>query len=107
VVLAAAFVGRWRAALGEAGSARLARLIVVGTLPAHLWALAAVMTRFEAGPTALMNPLHGLRHADPNGWLPPGGPIPPLVLEILGLITLGILGWRLVTWPDRSRRASV
>ncbi len=104
IVLAAAFVGRWRAALGEAGSARLTQLAVLVTLPLHLWALAAVMTRFEAGPNALMNPLHGWLHADPNGWLPPGGPIPPLVLETLGLITLGVLGWRLVTWPDSSAR---
>jgi hypothetical protein len=103
IVLAAAFAGRWRAALGEPGVVRLTRAVVLVTLPLHLWALAQVMTRFQIGPTALINPLHGYLHHDPAVWLPPGGPLPPLALELAGVVTLGVLAWRLVTMPDGSR----
>jgi len=76
---------------------------VLVTLPLHLWALAQGMTRFQIGPTALINPLHGYLHHDPAVWLPPGGPLPPLALELAGVVTLGVLAWRLVTMPDGSR----
>ncbi len=101
IVLAAAFVQRWRAALGDSGTIRLGRAVVILALPLHLWALAEVMTRFQLGPGALINPLHGWRGSDPAIWLPAGGPVPPLALEIVGLVTLGVLAWRLVKWPDR------
>jgi Predicted membrane protein (DUF2142) len=107
VVLAAAWVRRWSDALGESGATRFVRTVVVVALPLHLWALAQVMTRFEVGPGHPINPLHGWRHADPNGWLPSGGPLPALLLEAAGIVTLGVLAWRLVTAPDRSLRQSV
>jgi Predicted membrane protein (DUF2142) len=107
LVLAAAWVGRWRDALGEAGVVRFVRTVVIVALPLHLWALSQVMTRFEEGPGRLINPLHGWLRDDPHGWLPPGGPLPALLLEVAGIVTLGVLAWRLVTLPDRSVRQSV
>ena len=86
-VLAACFVRRWQAALGAAATARLVRLAVVVAVPVHLYALATVMTRFQIGPTSMMQPFHG-------SWLPKGGPLPALAVEIVGLAVLAVLVWR-------------
>lgn len=93
IVLAAAFVQRWRAALGDAGAIRLGRTVVLVTLPLQFWALATVTARFTHGPGAI-NPLRG-------NWSPPGGTLVPLLVALAGLVTLGVLCWRLVTWPER------
>lgn len=86
VVLAACFVRRWHAALGPAAGTRLVRLALIVAVPVHLYALATVMTRFQIGPSALMQPFHG-------SWLPLGGPLPALSTEIVGLLLLAGLVW--------------
>ena len=93
LVLAPAFVTGWSRALGGAGVRRLVRVVALATPPLQLWALATVLTRFTAGPGAMVNPLHGYRG---GGWLPPGGPVPALLVEVAGLTTLGIVAWRSV-----------
>src|SRR5207247_1549708 len=50
----------------------------------HGYALARVMTRYQVGISARMNPLHG-------SWLPPGGPVLPLALLAVGLALLVVL----------------
>jgi hypothetical protein len=99
LVLAAAFVRRWRAALGPGPTERMVRMAIVVTVPLQLWALAAVMTRFQLGPTALIDPLKG-------NWLPKGGPLPALTTEVVGLVTLGVLAWRLTGRPAMPGRAA-
>jgi hypothetical protein len=97
IVLAAAFVHRWRTALGDTGTVRLGRAVVLLALPVHLWALVTVMTRFQSGINTGLTPWRGV-------WMPAGGPWLPIGIEIAGLITLGALGWLMVTWPDRATR---
>jgi hypothetical protein len=87
VVLAACFVRHWQAALDGAAGARLVRLAAVVAVPVHLYALATVMTRFQIGPSSMMQPFHG-------SWLPKGGPVPALAVEVVGLAVLTVLAWR-------------
>jgi hypothetical protein len=87
LLLLAAVVGRYPAALGGAGESRLLRLVVVGTAPLHLYALVLVMSRFQVGPGEPINPFTG-------AWLPPYGPAPPLLAMIAGLGLLVWYGWR-------------
>jgi len=87
VVLGGCFVWRWHAALGAAASRRLVRFAAVVAVPVHLWALAAVMTRFQIGAQSLMDPLRG-------SWVPAGGPLPALLTELLGVAALATLAWR-------------
>ena len=49
-----------------------------------LYALARVMTRFQVGIDAGMNPLHGT-------WLPPVGPVVPLVSCFVGGLLLAVI----------------
>jgi hypothetical protein len=100
LVLGAAFVRRWRIALGPAPAERLVKLAVLVAVPLQLWALGAVMTRFQIGMSALMDPFKG-------SWLPAGGPLPALTTEIVGLITLGILAWSVTKRPDRDPSVSI
>ncbi|MGH3714346.1 MAG: DUF2142 domain-containing protein [Micromonosporaceae bacterium] len=88
LLLLAAVVGRYRTALGTDGRIRLLRMVVVGTAPLHLFALALVMTRFQSGPTSPINPLIG-------AWLPPFGPVVPLLALTAGVTLLGVYAWRL------------
>ncbi|HEY2675235.1 MAG TPA: DUF2142 domain-containing protein [Rugosimonospora sp.] len=99
LVLAAAFVRRWRLALGPLPTERMVQLAVLVTIPLQWWALAAVMTRFQIGPTALIDPLTG-------SWLPKGGPLPALTTEVIGSVTLGVLAWRLTRNSGRSVHAA-
>jgi hypothetical protein len=91
LVLAAGFVRRWQAALGPAAARRLVWLAVLVAVPVHLWALATVMTRFQLGPSALIDPLGG-------SWHPAGGPWPALVVEAAGGLALAATAW-LATRP--------
>jgi hypothetical protein len=86
LVLGACFVRHWQAALGPAAARRLVWLAVLVAVPVHLWALAAVMTRFQLGPGALMDPLAGV-------WLPAGGPVPALAAATVGLLALAATAW--------------
>ncbi|HEX6076308.1 MAG TPA: DUF2142 domain-containing protein [Micromonosporaceae bacterium] len=94
LLLIAAVVGRYPAALGEAGQSALLRFVVLGTAPLHLYALALVMTRFQGGPGVPVNPFAG-------DWLPPSGPVLPLLAMIAGLSLLVWYGYRGTGWIDR------
>jgi hypothetical protein len=93
LVLGACFVRRWHAALGPAPARRLVWLAVLVAVPVHLWALAAVMTRFQIGPAGLMDPFGG-------SWQPAGGPFPALAVETAGLLALAVLAWLATHHPD-------
>ena len=78
------------AALSERGPARWLALqrsrrlpvaLVVATAPVQLYALARVMTRYQTGRNAALDPFGGQ-------WLPPGGPVLPLVALAVGVILL-------------------
>jgi hypothetical protein len=58
--------------------------LAAGTVVFHGYALARVMTRYQVGISAPMNPLHG-------SWLPPGGSLVPLALLTVGLVLLIVL----------------
>jgi hypothetical protein len=78
------------AALAEGGPARwlaarrvrwLTVAVVAATAPVQLYALARVMTRYQSGLDAALDPFAGR-------WLPPGGPALPLVAMAAGLAGL-------------------
>jgi hypothetical protein len=58
--------------------------LVAATTPVHLYALARVMTRFQTGIDAPLNPFTG-------SWRPMGGPSVPLLVAVLGLVALLML----------------
>ena len=58
--------------------------LAAATVVVHGYALARVMTRYQVGISAPLNPLHG-------SWLPPGGPFVPLALLAVGLALLLVL----------------
>jgi hypothetical protein len=103
VVLGAAFVDRYaqwlagcasRAGSGASwgGSGALGWFVagtVVATIPIHLYALARVMTRFQVGIDASLNPFGG-------SWHPAVGSVVPLCAYLLGLIALAALSTRAV-----------
>jgi hypothetical protein len=81
------------AALSERGPTRwvsavrsrwLSVALVTATAPVHGYALARVMTRYQSGIDAPLNPFAGQ-------WLPPGGPLLPLTTLALGLAALVVL----------------
>jgi len=84
VAAAAASGGRSAAAAARealAGQRWFAVGLAAATVPLHGYALTRVMTRYQIGIDAPLNPLHG-------SWLPPGGPLLPLALLALGLVAL-------------------
>jgi len=100
-VLVAAVVGWYRRRLNPVGSAWIARALVVGAAPLHLWALAGVMTRFQTGVGASINPFRG-------EWMPQTGAIAPLVTQIVGLALLvGSIWWFTgAVWPHQNAASS-
>jgi hypothetical protein len=60
--------------------------LVAATLPVHVYALARVMTRFEVGIEAGLNPFAG-------SWRPPLGPVVPLVCVLVGVGVLTAAAW--------------
>lgn len=91
VLIAAAVVGtagrpagpadgpRWAWLPGGPRRAWLPLALVAAVAPLHGYALARVMTRYQLGIDAALDPLHGV-------WLPPGGPFVPLLLLAGGLV---------------------
>lgn len=63
------------------GAPLVAAGLVLAIVPVHGYALARVMTRFQNGINAPLDPLHG-------SWLPRFGPVLPLALLGLGLLVL-------------------
>jgi hypothetical protein len=55
--------------------------LVVATAPIQLYALARVMTRYQVGIDAGMDPFGGT-------WRPVGGPVTPLVVLVAGIVAL-------------------
>jgi hypothetical protein len=55
--------------------------LVAATVPVHLYALARVMTRYESGIDAPLNPFAGT-------WHPIGGAVAPLLVMTAGLVAL-------------------
>ncbi|MGC9667105.1 DUF2142 domain-containing protein [Planosporangium sp. 12N6] len=74
------FAERVAGALAAVGP-RLALGLVAVTVPLHLYALARVMTRFESGLDASLNPFAG-------SWRPATGPAVPLLAAVAGLAVL-------------------
>jgi hypothetical protein len=65
--------------------------LVAATAPVHLYALARVMTRYESGLDAGLDPFTG-------SWRPAGGPVTALAVAVIGLIALTAL----VTFTERD-----
>jgi hypothetical protein len=81
VVLLAALI---RPSDGVARLRWLPLALVAATVPVHLYALARVMTRFQSGLDASLNPFVGQ-------WHPVGGPVVPLLVAVVGLAALVVL----------------
>jgi hypothetical protein len=62
------------------------RMLVVGLLPFQLICLSYTMTRWQSGG-AILNPLEG-------SWMPPLGPVVPLVVGAAAVLVLGVMFWR-------------
>jgi hypothetical protein len=59
-------------------------VLVTATVPVHLYALARVMTRYQSGLDASLNPFAG-------SWRPVGGPAVPLLVAAVGLAMLTVV----------------
>jgi hypothetical protein len=96
VVIVAAWA--WRATVPR----YLPVALVAATLPVHGYALARVMTRFEGGVEAGLNPFAG-------SWRPPLGPVPPLVCVLIGVAMLTAAAWggRNVTPGSQNGKSKV
>jgi hypothetical protein len=82
VVLGAAAVGRFEGLLAGRGWLRGYALALAGEAAlGHLYALSLVMSRFQVGINA---PLDPLRYT----WRPPVGPVPPLLVMLAGVALL-------------------
>ncbi|HEV2087642.1 MAG TPA: DUF2142 domain-containing protein, partial [Cryptosporangiaceae bacterium] len=98
-VLAAVVVGeRFGQVLGDRRAFWSARLVAVVAGVLHVWALALVMSRFQVGVDAGLRPFDG-------GWLPPTGPVLPLLATAAGAAGLVVLAWRF-NRPERPARVS-
>jgi hypothetical protein len=85
VVLGAAVLGRFEGWLTGRGLLRwyaLAIAAVVGL--GHIYALSRVMSRFQVGISAPLNPFA-------YTWRPPVGPVPPLLVMVVGAALLVVL----------------
>jgi hypothetical protein len=97
VVLAAAFADRyvdWLDARGWLG--RLVAILVLVPIPLELYMLARVMTRFQVGIAASLDPLGGT-------WHPPAGSILPLGCATVGA---GLLAVTVLAGSQRSRQTA-
>jgi hypothetical protein len=82
VVIAAAYVDSYAAWLARRGWLdRLVLALVAATVPLDVYALARVMTRFQVGINAGLQPFGG-------SWQPPNGPVLPLLACVVGGLLL-------------------
>jgi hypothetical protein len=96
-VLAAAFADRYEAWLAERGwLSRLVAVLVVVPVPVQLYMLARVMTRFQRGIDASLDPFGGT-------WHPPAGSLLPLAACAVGA---GLLGVTTLAGTRRSLRST-
>jgi hypothetical protein len=78
VVLGAAAMTRFEGRLAARGLLRWYALALAGVAAlGHEYALSRVMSRFQVGINAPLNPLR-------YTWRPPVGPVPPLLLIVAG-----------------------
>jgi hypothetical protein len=85
MVLVPAVRGRWEEQLIRRRWLHQAAWVSAATAALiHVYALARVMSRFQDGITAPVNPLH-------YTWRPPVGPLPPLLLMLAGVALLTTL----------------
>lgn len=78
VLLGAAALGGFEGRLAARGVLRWYALVLAGFAAlGHLYTLSRVMSRFQVGITAPLNPLR-------YTWRPPVGPVPPLLLMVAG-----------------------
>jgi hypothetical protein len=85
VVLAGAVRGRWEERLIHRRRLYWYALVLAAAAGLiHVYALARVMSRFQDGLNAPVNPLHYM-------WRPPVGPLPPLLLMLAGAAVLTML----------------
>jgi Predicted membrane protein (DUF2142) len=93
IVLGAAVIGRFGEWLASRGwLVRYTMILTAATVPLHLYALARVMTRYQVGIAAPLNPFGGV-------WRPPVGSVLPLLLDLAGLMLLvlaAVVPWRAV-----------
>ena len=84
-VILPAFADRYTQWLAQRGWLhRLATVLVLATVPLDLYALARVMTRFQRGLDAGLNPFGGT-------WQPPLGPVVPLMTYLVGAVLLAAI----------------
>jgi hypothetical protein len=85
VLLGAAAVSRFEGRLAERGWLRWYALALAGAAAlGHLYALSRVMSRFQVGIDAPLNPFA-------YTWRPPVGPVPPLLVMLVGAALLVLL----------------
>jgi hypothetical protein len=85
IVLGAAFADRYVNRLRDSGWLdRLVLALVLLTAPVHLYALARVMTRFQTGIDASLNPFRG-------SWHPAAGSVLPVALCLVGALLLAVM----------------
>lgn len=87
VLLAAVGGERFAERLGDR-TRLFATALALATVPLDLYALARVMTRFQRGIDAGLNPFGGQ-------WQPATGPVLPLLAGIGGGILLSVIVWRI------------
>jgi hypothetical protein len=85
VVLGAAVLGRFEGWLTARGLLRWYALAIAGVVGlAHIYALSRVMSRFQVGINAALNPFA-------YTWRPPVGPVPPVLIMVFGAALLVVL----------------
>lgn len=94
-LIAAAASGYRRWLAGRGWLRWFATGVAVLVIPLHLYALARVMTRFQWGLHAPLDPFGG-------HWSPPLGTVTPLVVDLVGGVLLAILAWRFVDRHDET-----
>ncbi len=98
MVIATAFLDRYPAWLEQRGWLdRLALALVAATVPLDVYALARVMTRFQVGINAGLQPFGG-------SWQPTSGPVLPLLACLVGglLLTFAVLASSVRPAPEPS-----
>lgn len=101
MMLLAATSSRYQAFLSARGwLGAPVTLLVAATIPLDMYALVRVMSRFQRGIAASLNPFGGT-------WTPPLGTAAPLLAELLGALALAsIVAWTDSRWrAGRDRRA--
>lgn len=98
-LLLAAWIIEERGAITASRARLITRFAVVVTLPIQLHALQVAMVRYRRGIPS--TPHLGDYNPFVGTWQPKVGLLLPFVAEVLGLVLLGVLCWRLAAGPDQ------